>query len=966
MKLNFKTKIILFLLFLIFAFSDFVSFLPESAQKNQLAENFTIKKAQAAAPVFVAAGTQASNTAGITPALPSGIAIDDILLLFLETANQAIAITNQNGGTWAEIVSSPQGTGAAGGANATRLTVFWSRYNGAQGAPTTSDSGDHQIGIIVAIRGAVAAGDPFDVMAGGVEAAADASGVIPGAITSVADTFVAVATAGALPDANTTSQFSGWINASLTNIAERFDVTRNSGNGGSIGIATGEKAVAGSYGNTAVTYAASTAKAMISIALKPASVPVIASAPLSGQIGSEITITGNNFGAGGTVAINGKSAAAVFWGETSITARIPGQALNLGKIQITRASDGSASNLYPSDPSDFTILAPSVSGSNPASATTGQILTIQFSGLGIDTDTGAAPTLKLAKAGQADITGTSYLKIIDYQSASASFNLTGAATGYWKLVIVNMDGQSGSFGDEAATGFNITPLAPTVTGINPGFGTDSGVANINSISGSNFQSGATAKLTKTAQADIIPSAIFTFTDSTALSSGAFDLTGKTDGWRNVVVINPDLQSASYGNETNSGFEIRSAKPSAPVNIYQFENNTDTAQPPAANIAAGNGIGGQIAIYFRMDMEGGLIGEQYFPQVEVQPVGAVFECLGSSPSPCAITNPDGFFAEGAGAMFNGTAVQGWANINGVDGALYHWQARVRNSAGAGNWVSFGENNDPNDSDIYIDNSPPIISFGTDGTCATAAPLASITDLSALIQWNTSDTTSGAQNPPSSGSWAKAKVDYKKGAESWSATPLSAWENSLHQATLSGLAPAAMYTFRMRSEDYVGNEAISPECTFTTASSRPIKTVEFFINQETAPNSGGVSNRIAKDFSIYIPESPGEAISVKSAFIEITGISSDGAQAVNVELKKGLGASFTDTGTVYNIDSTGTTTPFSILFNALDPSITDGNQGMADDITQGAATYPYTLFLANANGVNVSAYSAKLVITYSYAQ
>ena len=51
-------------------------------------------------PTFVAAGSVASGTGAITPALPANIATGDILLLFLETANQAISITNQNGGTW--------------------------------------------------------------------------------------------------------------------------------------------------------------------------------------------------------------------------------------------------------------------------------------------------------------------------------------------------------------------------------------------------------------------------------------------------------------------------------------------------------------------------------------------------------------------------------------------------------------------------------------------------------------------------------------------------------------------------------------------------------------------------------------------------------------------------------------------------------------------------------------------------
>jgi len=239
---------------------------------------------QQAAPTFVAAGTVASGTGAITPALPAGVQANDILLLFLETANQAISISNQNGGTWTQVTGSisnqnggtwtqvtgsPQGTGTAGGTAATRLTVFWSRYNGTQGAPTVSDSGNHQLGRMIAIRGATTSGDPWDVTAGGVEAASDTSGSIPGATTTVANDLVVVAIATSLPDADSTAKFSGWTNANLSGLTERTDNTVKAGNGGGLAIATGGKATAGAYGATTVTLVNAAAKGMMSIAIKP-------------------------------------------------------------------------------------------------------------------------------------------------------------------------------------------------------------------------------------------------------------------------------------------------------------------------------------------------------------------------------------------------------------------------------------------------------------------------------------------------------------------------------------------------------------------------------------------------------------------------------------------------------------------------------------------------------------------------
>jgi PKD repeat protein len=241
-------------------------------------------------PTFVAAGAVASNAAAITPALPAGIAANDILLLFVETYNQAVTIANQNGGTWTEVTNSPQGT------TGTRLTAFWSRYNGTQGAPTTSDSGNHQAGRMIAIRGCVTSGNPWDVTAGGVESTSDTSGSIPGATTTVANTLVVTAIATDLPDSNTTTGFSAWANANLTSLTERTDNTRSAGNGGGLGVASGVKAAAGAYGNTAVTCATSARKGMMSIALKPTgggSAPVAAfsGAPTSGTAPLNVTFT---------------------------------------------------------------------------------------------------------------------------------------------------------------------------------------------------------------------------------------------------------------------------------------------------------------------------------------------------------------------------------------------------------------------------------------------------------------------------------------------------------------------------------------------------------------------------------------------------------------------------------------------------------------------------------------------------
>lgn len=208
-----------------------------------------------------------SSVGAITPALPAGIAVDDILLLCIETrSGQSISIPTPNGGTWAQPAFSPFPD--TGGTTGTRFSVFWSRYNGTQGDPTTSDSGDHQIGAILAFRGCIASGDPWDVSSSGSKTSASTTVAVAGATTTVADCLVVVGCSRENDAAG--AHFSNYANADLANITERFDDGAIAGNGGGFFVVTGEKAAAGAYGDTTADIAASVVNAFWTIALIPA------------------------------------------------------------------------------------------------------------------------------------------------------------------------------------------------------------------------------------------------------------------------------------------------------------------------------------------------------------------------------------------------------------------------------------------------------------------------------------------------------------------------------------------------------------------------------------------------------------------------------------------------------------------------------------------------------------------------
>ncbi len=196
-------------------------------------------------PVYVNSGSQTSTTQpSASVALPTGLLTDDILLMFIETSNEAISVTDQGKGVWTQVTNSPEGITQAG---ATRLTVFWSRYDGAQTYPTIGyASGNHIIAHIEAYRGCVTTGNPWNITTGGVDGSGPDSLYIPGAITTSNNCLVVIAVAEDL-DLNSSTLFSNWYNGNLENITERWDRGMNTGNGGGIGVATGERPTAANY-----------------------------------------------------------------------------------------------------------------------------------------------------------------------------------------------------------------------------------------------------------------------------------------------------------------------------------------------------------------------------------------------------------------------------------------------------------------------------------------------------------------------------------------------------------------------------------------------------------------------------------------------------------------------------------------------------------------------------------------------
>lgn len=215
---------------------------------------------------FVAGGTPDNGVGVINPAWPPGHRAGDIGLLLVQTDNEVATLSTPAGFT-AQVTNSPQGTGVAAAIGSTRLTVFWCRAtSAAQATPQVADSGDHQHARILVFRGCKPTGNPWNVTAGDVQAAADTSVENPGVTTTVQNCLIVAMCAHGIDAAG--AQFSAWACAALAGVVEISDVGTAQGNGGGIGVATGKKVTPGATGTITATVA-STAQARLTVALAP-------------------------------------------------------------------------------------------------------------------------------------------------------------------------------------------------------------------------------------------------------------------------------------------------------------------------------------------------------------------------------------------------------------------------------------------------------------------------------------------------------------------------------------------------------------------------------------------------------------------------------------------------------------------------------------------------------------------------
>lgn len=214
-----------------------------------------------AMPTVYAVGTAASGTGAITPGIPAGTTINDVLVLFIESENQAVGAV----AGYAEVLGSPVSVATG---TLTRLTVRWHRAaSDESGTVTVGDPGDHAIARIVGVRGVITQANPWNVTAAATELVSDTSASCP-TVTTTVDNCLVLAAVATGTDVASTAHASAWTNANLASVTERCDDWTTSGLGGGFAVASGEKATAGAVGATTATLGTANFKALFTLALK--------------------------------------------------------------------------------------------------------------------------------------------------------------------------------------------------------------------------------------------------------------------------------------------------------------------------------------------------------------------------------------------------------------------------------------------------------------------------------------------------------------------------------------------------------------------------------------------------------------------------------------------------------------------------------------------------------------------------
>jgi len=265
--------------------------------------------------------------------------------------------------------------------------------------------------------------------------------------------------------------------------------------------------------------------------------PTIATVtPGAAHVGDQVVIDGTDFGDRRTeedrVLFNGIAADVMSWADNRITCTVPYGACTGVVTVFTDA--GSVS-------SGFHVM-PLIDMIDPDYAyNTGPVHIDNLEGTGFFAS-GTFPAVKLTN-GPVDINATN-VDVVSPQSITCDFDITGATVGYYSVVVLNEDG----YGDTLEGGIPVDCPPPTITGMTPDSGINTGTVDITDLTGDNFLDGMRAWLIKGAAEIEAENVVVT---SPARATCTFDITGAEAGKWDVYVQNNDGKGATL----SQGFTV---------------------------------------------------------------------------------------------------------------------------------------------------------------------------------------------------------------------------------------------------------------------------------------------------------------------------------------------------------------------------------------------------------------------------
>ena len=319
-------------------------------------------------PLFNLAGAANNGTTAVTVAWPATHATNDVALLCIQTDGESATLSTAAG--FVRVTGSPQTTGTAGATNAVYLDVFWCRAtSSAQPNPVVADAGDHVQGVILTFTNCATSGNPWDLAAGNVVAAATTTVNMasPGTITQTDELVVGIL-AGSV-DTNT-SQATGWANSALTSVAEIVDVYTTTGGGGGISAAAGKLKLKATCGAITATLANASKQAYLVLTLVSDPIsgtgslavanPSLVATGIRGNISTgSIAVAKPALVATGTQALNASGGLAIgtptMSGSGTNTA--PGGGGVLARDTFATGSDGSLSTSHTADTGQSWVVA---------------------------------------------------------------------------------------------------------------------------------------------------------------------------------------------------------------------------------------------------------------------------------------------------------------------------------------------------------------------------------------------------------------------------------------------------------------------------------------------------------------------------------------------------------------------------------------------------------------------------------